>query len=164
MRIIEDIFYTNLTDDLTKIIAKIRQNEIINDYTIFIIYTQLGYRGCLKYFKFWKSHDCIVSDIDTYYSPICSNGKYLFIQQGATFDDFKKRCDDYDLLKKHIKFTYKMINQCELEHGFRFYFGYWSLTPIECSYKRFTIDEFIHEILTNHTEFYNYDQIKPVVH
>ena len=41
MQILENIFYTHLTEsyteDLTQFIAEIKQKEIIDDYTIFVI-------------------------------------------------------------------------------------------------------------------------------
>ena len=43
MQILENIFYTNLTVDLTKYIAEIKQKETIDEYTIFIIFYGHGY-------------------------------------------------------------------------------------------------------------------------
>jgi hypothetical protein len=165
MQILEGIFYTNLTDDLTQFITEIRQKEIIDDYTVFVIYAKFNCNNenCLKYFKFWKSHDCIVLDIDEY--EHCqlksSNGKYLCTYQ-HTFDDFKKLCIDCDLLENHIKFTYK-YRRGILKDNLYFRFEYYCPTVIGFNYKPFTVNEFIEEILTNYPEFYkfNYSQIKP---
>ena len=156
----EGIFYTNLDINVSAFIAEIKQKEIIDEYTIFIIYFQTH----LNYFKFWKSRDCIILDIDKYsYQLISTNKKYLWIQSYTTFDDFKKLCSDYDLLEKHIKFICD-YEWCKLKDGLYFNFQYYcSKIIIKFNCKRFTVIEFIEEILTNYPEFYkfNYSQIKP---
>ena len=167
MLVLEDIFYTNLTEDLTQFIAEIRQKEIIDEYTIFVIYDQFHETSRLNYFKFWKSRDCIILDIKdhVYYRLISSNKKYLWIQPHHTFDEFKKICSDYDLLEKHIKFTYN-YKQCALKDGMHFNFQeYHSKIVIRFNCKLFTVNEFIEEILTTYPECYKYDysQIKPAI-
>ena len=165
MQILENIFYTHLTEDLTQFIAEIKQKEIIDDYTIFVIYTQFNQKRYLKYCKFWKSHDCIVLDIKgyEYYQLKSSNRKYL-CTRWHTFDDFKKLCSDYDLLEKHIKFTYN-YKQCKLEYPLYFKLRCYCPIVIKFNHKEFTINEFIEEILINYPKFYKYDygQIKPAI-
>ena len=161
MQILEGIFYTNLTEDLTQFITKIRQKEIIDEYTIFVVFINTNQ---INYNKYWKSHDCIVLDIKdcASYWLNSSNGKYL-LSLHTPFDNFKKICNDYDLLEKHIKFTYDR-GICKLNTCHCFYFAlHYSITPIEFNEKRFAVEEFITEISINYPEFYKYDycQIKP---
>ena len=166
MQVLEGIFYTNLTEDLTQFIDEIRQKEIIDAYTIFVIYVQFGYGTRLNYFKFWKSHDCMILDLkdSAYYRLNSSNGKYLYRFQCTPFDDFKKICSEYNLLEKYIKFTYN-YRQCKLKDDLNFVFRDNYPMTIVFNYKEFTLNEFIEEIMTNYPECYKYDynQIKPAI-
>ena len=161
MKQIENIFYTNLNDNLTQYIAEIKEKETINEYTIFII---VFYLGNYDYIKYWKSNDCIISGIDYTNNIISSNGKCMYINNNnnVKIDDFKQLCDEYDLLETHIKFTYDN-GYCILSDEFRFYF---QATIIEFNDNIFTTNEFIEEIITNYPEFakYNYSQIKSAIH
>jgi hypothetical protein len=157
MQIIEDIFYTNSTIDLTHIIDEIKQREIIDEYTIFIIDNDISY------YKYWKSHDCVIL-IDNDMMK-CSNGKYLCSKDG-TFEDFKKLCNAYDLLEKHINFTFIGGKWYKLDNKFTFSINYhYRDTRIAFNRLHLSINEFIKEILTNYPEFYKYDysQIKPAI-
>ena len=85
-------------------------------------------------------------------------------QPHTTFDEFEKICSDYNLLEKHIKFTYN-YEQCKLNDSLYFIFqDRWSKI-IRFNRKLFTVNEFIEEILTNYPECYKYDysQIKPAI-
>ena len=160
MRQIEGIFYTNLTDDLTQFIAKIRQKEIINEYTIFVIFCSTGYN--YRYYKYWKSCDCVITITnDNPNFILFSNGKYKYLKDvyETTIDEFKKMCDNYDLLESCIKFTadtrWYNLND-------RLYFYFYGLL-VSFNGRKMTINDFIEKISTNYTEFYKYDysQIKP---
>ena len=142
-------------------IIAIKQKEIINEYTIFIICYN---NKILTYHKYRKSHDCIILIVEDGRIIRSSNRKYLNLIHRTTFEEFKKFCDDYDLMEKYIKFTYYDYGLCSLSNGigFRFY------TPpkeILFNNKYYTTKEFITEIQKNYPEFYKYDynQIKPVI-
>lgn len=177
MFVFEDIFYTNfdLTENLTQYIAEIKQTSIINEYTIFIIYYNMKNKR-YEYSKFLKSHDCIVLNIKgSYQNDVSfSKGKYVYlnccdgIYNGGktTIVEFKKICDDYDLLEKHIEFKYICGHWYKLKKNVVFnYLKFNKELPIIFEDKRFSVNDFIEEILTNYPEFYKYDhsQIKPVI-
>ena len=167
MRIIEDIFYTNLTIDLTQFIAEIKQKEIIDEYMIFVIF--YDNTNQIIYHKYWKSNDCIILYIKHSNNDIISsNEKYLHKDsENIKFDDFKQLCDEYDLLEKHIKFTHNIDElynvTCKLDDNN--YFRFWAHNKSCVFFKGsiFAINKFIEEILTNYPDFYKYDysQIKP---
>ena len=166
MQILEGIFYTNLTIDLTQYIAEIKQKETINEYTIFIIF----YNNSYNYYKYLKSRDCILLNIDGIYPDILSfsNGKHSYRKTlcDNTIDEFKKMCDDYDLLEKYVKFEYSNSHWYALyDSDLYFYFWNGNRKPILFKCKNLSINEFIEEILTNYPEFYKYDysQIKPAI-
>jgi hypothetical protein len=172
MQVLEGIFYTSLTEDLTQFIAEIKQKEVIDEYTIFIIFY-----GCSYYYsKYWKSSDCTINITNNYRSGVSfSNGKcrYLDNSYKHTIDGFKKMCIDYDLLESHIKFKYERHFVYVLKPG-ELYFHIYDLLSevknekvlvIDFKDKRLTVNEFIEEILTNYPELYKYDygQIKPAI-
>ena len=161
MRIIEGIFYTNLIEDLTQFIAEIRQKEVIDEYMVFIIYSN----GVSRFYqKYRKSHDCAILDVFDCHITQCSNKKYLNLINSPTLEDFKKFCDNYDLLEKYIKFTHYSFGWCSLSNNIEFRF---STPPDEIYFnaKFYTTEEFITEIQENYPEFYKYDysQIKPSI-
>jgi hypothetical protein len=154
MQVLEGIFYTNLTEDLTQFIA---------DSAKF----NLGLATPPKLdSRHWKSHDCMILDFKdpSYYRLNGSNGKYLYRFQRTPFDDFKKICSEYNLLEKYIKFTYN-YRQCKLKDDLNFVFRDNYPMTILFNYKEFTLNEFIEEIMTNYPECYKYDysQIKPAI-
>jgi len=161
MRILEGIFYTNLTIDLTQYIAEIKQKEIIDEYTIFIIF----YNRYYGYYKYWKNHDCTLLWIDNQYHIIFYNKKYMYLEPpyNYTINKFKKMCDDYDLLEKYIKFK---SGDCYYILFDNIYFeAIYNEEYISFKGKNLSVPDFIEEILTNYPESYKYDysQIKPVI-
>ena len=159
MRIIDNIFYTNLDDNLTIFIENIKQKEVIDNNTIFVLY----YDHKLYYHKYWKCCDCMVLKLVNNRFLQFSNGKYF----EDTLLDYKKYFDDYDLLEKYIKFTYIKGNAyCELANKLVFIIiadAYLiNSKPIVFNDLYYTVNEFIEEILTNYPELYKYDysQIK----
>ena len=171
MQVLEGIFYTNLTEDLTQFIAEIKKKEIIDEYTAFVIFYDNTYQMVCH--KYWKSLGCIILDINHSDDDdiICSNEKYLHKDtENIKFDDFKQLCDEWDLLEKHIKFAYNIDGTHRYKLDDNNYFNFWAYSAYDgpCVLFKgttFTINEFINKILTNYPEFYNYDysQIKPVI-
>ena len=174
MQILEGIFYTNLTEDLTQFIAEIKKKEIIDEYTVFVIfYDYYDNIYQMIYHKYWKSHGCVILDInDNYHTGVSfSNGKYRYLENiyNHSIDKFKKMCTDYDLLELHIKFKYISHYLYVLNNNLYFYF-YGStedkkVSVIDFIGKRFSVDDFIEVILNNYSECYKYDysQIKPTI-
>jgi len=160
MQIIEDIFYTNLTEDLTQFILAIKQKEIIDKYTIFIIFNEHG----LNYNKYWKHHDCSVLRLKDDTFPEFSNNKYSHY-----LIECEKYFDLYGLLDKYIKFThsrsryYCNLLNTDLEFSVRMYLL--NHRSLIFKHKYYTVEEFITEIQENYPEFYKYDysQIKPAI-
>ncbi len=107
-----------------------------------------------------KDHDCIIL-----YARF-SNGKYIRVDDIVEFNDFKKICEEYELLEKYIKFKYmnnrwyRWYVMCD-----NLYFGWNGVNPIRFKGKTLSINDFIEEILTNYPEYYKYDysQIKPAI-
>jgi hypothetical protein len=180
MRLIEGIFYTNLDNDVSAFIAKIRQKENIDEYTIFVIYYESGYE-CIIYDRYWKHHDCLVLRLDDDTFPQFSNSKYCIY----SFVNYEEFFDIWDLLEKYIKFrridmlpplrniktSIKLIPvmsaHCKLPNNLDFALNtdLMKSTPLIFKHKYYTTEEFITEIQENYPEFYKYDysQIKPAI-
>jgi hypothetical protein len=121
----------------------------------------LYYDHVPSYVKYWKDLDCII--LNTCFS----NGKYICVDDNVEFNDFKKMCEEYELLEKYIKFKYRhnrWCSWCVLYDGL--YFNWCrGNDPIRFKCKNLSINEFIEGILKNYLEFYKYDysQIKPAI-
>ena len=83
---------------------------------------------------------------------------------GKDFDEFKKYCNNYDLLETYIKFTYISSYYYKLSNGLIFY-AHISEMKIIFDNTIFSITEFIEFILTNYPDVYKYDygQIKSII-
>ena len=168
MQILEGIFYTNLTEDLSLFIKEIKQKEIIDEYTVFVLFINnlpdINPKYRITYDKYIKSHDCIILKIDEYYKNIhCSNRKYMNVKY-FNIDYFKKYCSIYDLLEPYIKFTPFTHSAYILSNKLAFYIDA-NKSKIVFNNIEFSITNFIEEISTNYPECYKYDysQIKPVI-
>ena len=160
MQIIEDIFYTNLTEDLTQFILAIKQKEIIDKYTIFVIFNEHS----LVYNRYWKHHDCSVLRLENDKFPEFSNSKY----SNSYLIQYEKYFEIWSLLDKYIKFTRnRMSIYCKLSNDLEFAVSIYLLNhkSLGFKYKYYTVEEFITEIQENYPEFYKYDysQIKPSI-
>ena len=183
MFVFKGIFYTNfkLTPNLAQFIAKIKQMTHINKYTVFIIYFNKRYKH-YEYIKYWKSRDCKVLNIrgKRQNEVSFSKGMRIYRCSGAiddefglydgctiTIDEFKKMCDDYDLLEKHVEFKYKndwyTLNSSTINY---FHLKFNRELSIMFEDKHLSVNDFIQEIMTNYPECYkcNYSQIKPAIH
>lgn len=168
MHIIEGIFYTNLDIDISAFIVEIKQDKIIDKYTIFVIFND---EHGLVYDRYWKHHDCSVLRLENDKFPEFSNNQY----SNSYLIRYEKYFKIWSLLDKYIKFTrIRMSIYCKLSNDLEFAVSIYLLNNKSLGlnhkswgfkYKYYTIEEFITEIQENYPEFYKYyySQIKPAI-